>query len=105
MVSRKIESIPKKLGRGLTVFFTLFMVLDMAVSAGAVYRQNERLSGVPAENPVQSFFDETFPDEVLQVIYPHMQFVGRPEAPQKLLSGEAEPLLYIGRSGHLRKIF
>jgi len=105
VVSRKIESIPKKLGRGLTVFFTLFMVLDMAVSAGAVYRQNERLSGIPAENPVQSFFDETFPDEVLQVIYPHMQFVGRPEAPQKLLSGEAEPLLYIGRSGHLRKIF
>ena len=53
------------------------MLVDMAVSAGAVYRQYQRMNGVPAENPVQAFFDQTYPDDRLAIIYPHMQFVGR----------------------------
>ena len=93
VVSRKIERIPKKLGRTLTVVFTVFMVLDMAVSAGAVYRQNERINGVPATNRVQAFFDRTFPDEILQIIYPHMQHVGRPQVPEKLLPPDYEALI------------
>lgn len=84
VVSRTIEQVPKKLGRVLTVFFTLFMAVDMAVSAGAVFRQYERVAGVPAESQVQVFFDRAFPDEVMKVIYPHMQFVGRPELPERL---------------------
>lgn len=86
VVSRWLEQIPKKPGRWLTGIFTVFMVIDMAVSAGAVYRQYERVNGIPAGNRVQSFFDQTFPDERLAVIYPHMQFVGRPEAKVKPLA-------------------
>ena len=77
VVSRWLERVPKKLGRWLTAAFTLFMLVDMAVSAGAVYRQYQRMNGVPAENPVQAFFDQTYPDDRLAIIYPHMQFVGR----------------------------
>lgn len=84
VVSRRIEQVPKKLGRILTVIFTVFMVADMAVSAGAVYRQYERVDGVPATNSVQEFFDKAFPDEVMKIIYPHMQYVGRPELSEKL---------------------
>lgn len=91
VVSRRIERTPKKLGRALTVFFTVFMAVDMAVSAGAVYRQYERVDGVPATNSVQEFFDRTFPDEVLKVIYPHMQYVGKPELPEKLRENLAIP--------------
>ena len=91
VVSRKIERTPKKLGRVLTVFMTVFMALDMAVSAGAVYRQYERVDGVPATNSVQEFFDRTFPDEVLKVIYPHMQYVGKPDLPEKLKDNQAIP--------------
>ena len=91
VVSRRIERTPKKLGRALTVFFTVFMAVDMAVSAGAVYRQYERVDGVPATNSVQEFFDRTFPDEVLKVIYPHMQYVGKPELPEKLRENQAIP--------------
>lgn len=91
VVSRRIESIPKKLGRVLTVVFTVFMALDMAVSAGAVYRQYERVDGVPATNSVQAFFDKAFPDELMRVIYPHMQYVGRPELPEKLKENQAIP--------------
>ncbi len=91
VVSRKIERTPKKLGRVLTVFMTVFMALDMAVSAGAVYRQYERVDGVPATNSVQEFFDRTFPDEVLKGIYPHMQYVGKPDLPEKLKDNQAIP--------------
>lgn len=91
VVSKKIEQVPKKLGRTLTIVFTVFMIADMAVSAGAVYRQNERVNGVPASNGVQEFFDRAFPDEVLKVIYPHMQYVGKPELAEKLKDNPAVP--------------
>ncbi len=95
VVSRNLEKIPKKLGRTLTLVFTVFMVLDMAVSAGAVYRRYERVNGVPAQNSVQAFFDKAFPDGLLEIIYPHMQFVGRPEPPKKLIPQEGEPVLTV----------
>ena len=88
IVSRKLEQVPKKLGRPLTVVFTLFMVFDIALSAGAVFRQYERINEVPATNSLQAFFDWVYPDEVLRVIYPHMQFVGRPEPPAQLFTEE-----------------
>lgn len=84
VVSRNIEKIPKKLGRTLTVAFTIFMAADIALSAGAVYRQYQRVNGVPASSGVQVFLDRTFPDEVMKIIYPHMQYVGRPELPDRL---------------------
>lgn len=91
VVSRKLEQIPKKLGRTLTIVFTVFMIADMLVSAGAVHRQYERVNQIPAANPVQGFFDRAFPDSVMEVIYPHMQYVGRPEPPEKLLADVALP--------------
>ncbi len=81
VVSKTIERIPKKLGHTVTVLFTLFMVADMAVSAGAVYRRYQRENGIPASNAVQSFFDSAFPNSKLDILYPHMEFVGRPERP------------------------
>lgn len=84
VVSRTLERIPKKLGRTLTVAFTIFMAADIALSAGAVYRQYQRVNGVPAVSAVQELLDSAFPDEVMKVIYPHMQYVGRPELPEKL---------------------
>lgn len=96
VVSRTLEQTPKRLGRILTAVFTVFMAIDMAVSAGAVFRRYERVNEIPAENRVQAFFDRAFPDELLDVIYPHMQFVGRPEPPEKLLPKEGEPVLAAG---------
>ncbi len=96
VVSRKLEQIPKRLGRTLTVVFTLFMAVDILLSAGAVSRWYGRVNGVPATNPMQSFFDTAFPDRVLEIIYPHMQFVGRPKPPEGLLPDDGEPLLRTG---------
>lgn len=78
-----IQKIPKKVGRPLTAAVAVFMVIDIALSAGAVYRQTERRNGIPAQNAVQTFFDRCFPDEFLKVIYPGMKYVGKPEILEK----------------------
>lgn len=79
VLSRTIQKIPKKVGRPLTVAVSVFMAVDMALSAGAVYRRSERVNNVPATNVVQKFFDNYFPDEFLDIIYPHMRYVGKPD--------------------------
>lgn len=75
-LSRMIERIPRRAGKIATVLTTIFMVVNMLLSAGAVLRQSERINEVPATNAAQSFFDEYFDDEYLAMIYPHMQYVG-----------------------------
>ncbi|WP_322199331.1 putative ABC transporter permease [Acutalibacter intestini] len=84
VVSRSLEKIPKKLGRGLTIFFTIFMVADMALSAAAVLRQQARAQGRPAGNPVEIMLDRIFSDDVMELIYPHMQYVGKPKPPEEV---------------------
>ena len=74
-----VQKIPKKVGRPLTAAVAVFMAIDIALSAGAVYRQSERHNGIPAQNAVQNFFDRYFTDEFLDFIYPHMEYVGKPE--------------------------
>lgn len=83
IMSRFIQKIPKKVGRPITVAVTIFMVIDIALSAGAVYRRSERINNIPATNAVQKFFDTYFDDDFLDIIYPNMQYVGKPELPQK----------------------
>lgn len=77
IMSRYIQHIPKKLGKAFTVIVTVFMAIDILLSAGAVYRRSERIDNVPATNAVQVFFDENFTDEFLDLIYPSMQYVGK----------------------------
>lgn len=83
-MSRAIQKIPRKVGRPLTVVFTVLMAVDVLLSVGAVYRRSERVNNVPAANPVQVFFDEYFPDSYLDFLFPHMQYVGKPELPKPL---------------------
>lgn len=83
VLSRSIQKIPKKKGRIITIVVSLLMAVDIALSAGAVYRQSERVNEIPAENVVQQFFDRYFPDEFLEFIYPHMEYVGKPEIVEK----------------------
>lgn len=82
-LSRTVQKIPKKVGRPLTIIVSLFMAVDMALSAGAVYRQSERVNNIPATNVAQVFFDTYFPDEFLKIVYPHMEYVGKPKIVEK----------------------
>lgn len=79
VLSRWIERIPPKLGKTLTIAVAVFMAIDILLSAGAVFRQSERVNAIPAATGIQKFFDHYFPDEFLDIIYPSMQYVGKPE--------------------------
>ena len=59
--SRQIQRIPKKTGRGLTVFLSLFMAADILLSAGAVYRRASGSTGCPPPTPSKSFSTPTSP--------------------------------------------
>lgn len=73
LMSKCIEKLPMKLGKILTWILVVFMVLDMLVSALAVYRMTQRHSGATAQNAYEEFMDTNYPDSFLMEIYPHME--------------------------------
>ncbi|MCI8496728.1 MAG: hypothetical protein HFE85_00580, partial [Clostridiales bacterium] len=81
-MSRLIERIPNKIGPKLTWGLTVFMVLNMIISAMAVYRQSQRRENIPAGSAVQYFLDVTYPDEFLSKAYPSMMVAGATEEVQ-----------------------
>ena len=72
-ISSKIEKIPKRAGRVLTVILAVAFSADMLISAAAVYRQNERREGVEARGAVGAYLDYRFDDESLADVYPEMK--------------------------------
>lgn len=84
MLSRTVQRVPRRIGKPLTAILCVLMAVDILLSAGAVYRQSERERDIPAANSVQVFFDTCFPDKYMDVVYPHMHYVGRPELPEPI---------------------
>lgn len=73
LLSSLIEKLPKRWGVVLTWALTVFMVLDMAISALAVERQSQRRAGIPPSNGFQRFLDVEYPDSRLETIFPSME--------------------------------
>lgn len=71
-ISSKIESIPNKIGKNLTVFLSIIVSIDIIFTSGAVLRWQERRDCIPADNVIRVFYDEHFNDATLKKIYPHM---------------------------------
>lgn len=76
-MSNLIEKIPNKIGKPLTWILLVFMILNSLISALAVYRQTERYHNIPAENVLEEFLDNHYPDDFLKKIYPNMQYVSQ----------------------------
>lgn len=74
-MSELIERIPNTYGKILTIAVAVFLAVDLGLSAIAVVRQSQRVSGIPATNAVEKWLDATYPDEVMKEKYPSMQFV------------------------------
>lgn len=70
-MSKWIEKVPIKAGKALSYLFLLFMVCDILMSSLALVRFGERVQGIPAENAVEAWIDEEFPDERMEEIYPN----------------------------------
>lgn len=71
VISGWIEKLPICAGRILTWVIVVFMCCNMAVSAMALIRSNERSHGIPATQSWQQTMDERFPDERMEKIYPN----------------------------------
>ena len=69
--SRLVEKIPMKPGKVITWLLAIFMVCDMAVSAAALVRYQERSEQIPAANVVQEMLDTYYGDAVMERIYPN----------------------------------
>lgn len=71
VISGWIEKLPICTGRILTWVIVVFMCCNMAASAMALIRSNERSQGIPATQSWQQTMDERFPDERMEKIYPN----------------------------------
>ena len=49
------------------------MVVNAVMTVSAVYRWNQRVSGEPAPGRFAAFLDETFDDERMEFLFPHMR--------------------------------
>ena len=72
-VSKQIEKIPKKQGSIAITVLVVFMIVDAIVTVSAVYRWNQRVSGVPANNSFAEYIDKTFDDDRMEFLFPHMR--------------------------------
>ena len=82
LICRWIGKIPNAMGRPLTLALTVFMVCNVALTAAALGRMDERQLGVPASGPVELYLDRTYPDERLQRIFTNLTYIGTDEARQ-----------------------
>lgn len=70
--SKLIEKIPKKAGGIITTFLIVFMIFNAFMSITATYRWTQRQDGVPAQSSFEEFLDESFNDEHMRRLFPHM---------------------------------
>lgn len=71
-----IERIPQRVGIPLTWVLLVLMLANMGISALAVARWTDRVHGVPPQNSVDVFLDETYPNDRMSRVYPNMMVVG-----------------------------
>lgn len=76
-LSRLIERLPVKAGTILCNCLIIFMIFNMLISSLALARYTERntVSAVSAENCIDAFLDERFPNEHMERIYPNARLV------------------------------
>ncbi len=75
ILSKWIESIPKKIGDILVIFLVIFMTFNMIISWTALGRQVLRHKGYEPFTIIGEFYDKVYTDEFLKKIYRNMSFV------------------------------
>ncbi len=62
-----------KQNRIFASIFTVFMILNITLSAAALIRYGQRQEGIPADNAIERFLDEHYDDEYLEYRYQNMK--------------------------------
>ena len=77
-ISMVIAKPKKKIGVLITWILVVFMIFNLTISLLAVNRWDQRVNSIPANGTVGEFLDKTYPNSVLEKIYPGMTHLGRP---------------------------
>ena len=72
-ISRWIEKIPPLGGKIATWILLVLMICNGLISAAAMIRYVERKDGVAAENSVEDFLDDKYPDALVEWVWPNMK--------------------------------
>lgn len=79
-ISRIVERIPPIIGTVLTGCIIVFFVLDALISGMAMLRYTQRQrEETPPANAIVQFLDESYPDWLIELIYPNMRISGSGE--------------------------
>lgn len=70
-----VEKVPLLIKSTATWVIFVFMILNLTISACAVYRQSQRLEGHIAKNHVETFLDSHYNDATMKKVYPNMKFL------------------------------
>lgn len=66
---------PRRPSRRMTRVLVALMALNIALTAAALLRMDQRLQGVPPGNAVEAFLDRQFPDERLLNYFTNVQYI------------------------------
>ncbi len=69
-----ILKIPNKIGKPLTVVLLVFMIFNSCMSGIAVFRWYERTRNIPANNIIETYMDQHYPDTRMEKIYANLEF-------------------------------
>lgn len=72
-ISKPIEKTHIVTGKIVTWLIIVLMVMDMMVSGLAISRYVQRKAGMKNDTRIEKFIDYTYPDELIEQIYPNMK--------------------------------
>ena len=72
-MSRTVEKIPPLTGKVVTWAVILLMSCNALISAAAMVRYTQRLDDPLPDHFIQEFLDETYPDELIEEVWPNMK--------------------------------
>lgn len=73
--SKLILRIPNRVGKPVTCVLAVLMAADMAMTGLSILRWSERREAVPANDPLDAYFDAHYPDERMEKIFTNLEFV------------------------------
>ena len=83
-MAKLILKIPNKVGKPLTFVLLAFMVFNTVMTGLTTLRWMERCHGIPADNAVEVYFDEHYPNERMESILSNLVFLEQTESPPSL---------------------
>lgn len=89
---RLIGKIPNDIGKPFTLFLTVLMCANVAITAASLHRMDQRQKQIPASNVVEVFLDRHYPDARLYQTFSTLKYVGTDEARAAAGLGEARDI-------------